>query len=292
MRRTVSAYAALVVAALLFGSTFVVVKDAIEELPPFSFVGWRFLIGAGVLLLLSRPRGRALWRDGVLAGTFLFAGYALQTQGLAVTSAANSGLITGLYVVFTPLLAALLARRRPVPGILAGAVLAFAGLALLTAGDGLTLQRGDALTVGCSVAFAFHIVVLARVARRHPVVPLTAVQLLVTALLSLAAAATEGFPLPPASVAGALLLTGLGVSAGAYLLQVWAQTVVGPSRTAVVLALEPVFAAAAAAVVAGERLTGRGWTGARLILAGIYAVVVVTRESDDLPVAESVTPAH
>jgi drug/metabolite transporter (DMT)-like permease len=293
VRRSVLAYAGLTIAALLFGSTFVIVKDAIEVLPPFAFVGWRFLIGAGALLLLARPRGGTLWRDGAVAGLFLFAGYSLQTQGLAATSAANSGLITGLYVVFTPLLAAMLGRRRPAPGVLAGAVVAFVGLALLSAGDRFTLQRGDALTVGCAVAYAFHIVVLARVAPRHPVVPLTAVQVLVTAVLSLgAAAATEGFPLPTAPVAAALLLTGLGVSAGAYLLQVWAQTIVGPSRTAVVLALEPVFAAAVAAVVAGERLTGRGWTGASLIVVGIYAVLVFTRGSDELPVAESVTPAH
>ena len=113
MRRPRVAYLALAFAALLFGSTFVVVKEAVTDLPPLGFVGWRFLLGAAAMLLLGIPRGRALWRDGLVAGLLLFAGYATQTVGLAHTTASNSGLITGLYVVFTPLLAAVVARRVP-----------------------------------------------------------------------------------------------------------------------------------------------------------------------------------
>jgi drug/metabolite transporter (DMT)-like permease len=293
VRRPAVAYGALAGASLLFGSTFVFVKRAVEILPPFAFVGWRFLIGAAALFLLARPRGRTVWRDGILAGLFLFGGYALQTEGLALTSASNSGLITGLYVVFTPFVAAVAARHRLSPLLVSGALLAFAGLALLTVQDGFALQAGDLLTVGCAVSFAVHIVILARVAPRHAVVPLTAVQLLVTSLLSLAAAAWfEGFPLPSRQVVAPLLLTGLVVSAGAFLLQVWSQTVIGPSRTAIVLALEPVFATATAALIAGERLTGRGWIGAAMILAGIYFVLALTGTEDDLPAAEAVTAAH
>jgi drug/metabolite transporter (DMT)-like permease len=293
MRRPSVAYAALAVAALLFGATFVVVKEAVAILPPLSFVGWRFLIGAAALLALGLPRGRPIWRDGFLAGVLLFAGYALQTAGLAQTSASNSGLITGLYVTFTPLLAALFGRRSVGLPIVAGTLIGFAGLALLTIADGVVLAGGDLLTVGCAIAFAGHIVVLSRVAFRHAVVPFTAVQLLVTAVLSLVGSAlVEGLRLPGTQVLPALLLTGLVVSGGAFLLQVWSQTVIGPARTAILLALEPAFAAGFAAWLLAERLTTQGWIGAGLILAGIYLVLASAGDEDAVPAAEAVTPAH
>jgi drug/metabolite transporter (DMT)-like permease len=291
MRRTRLAYLALSFAAFLFGSTFVVVKQAVESLPPLSFVGWRFLVGSAVLVVLAPPRGWRLWRDGLLAGGLLFAGYATQTLGLAHTSASNSGLITGLYVVFTPLLAAAVARRAPHLLVVAGAALAFGGLALLTLEHGLSLQSGDLLTLACAVSYAGHIIFLSRVAARHRVIPFTAVQLLVTAAGGMAfSAAFEGLRFPAAGVWPALLLTGLAVSAGAFLIQVWTQTVIGPSRTAIILALEPAFAAAMAALMLGERFTLRGWIGAGLILAGIY--VTLAGEDEPLPAAEALTPAH
>jgi drug/metabolite transporter (DMT)-like permease len=293
MRQPRVAYVALAVAALAFGSTFVVIKEAVASLPPLGFVGWRFLLGAIVLGAIAAPRSAAVWRDGTIAGVILFAGYAMQTQGLTTTSASNSGLITGLYVVFTPLLASAVARRAPRLLVVAGGLLAFAGLAALTLQTGLTLQEGDLLTVGCALSFAAHIVYLARAAPHHPVVPFTSVQLLVTAVLGFAfAAPIEGLQTPPAAVWPALLLTGLAVSAGAFLLQVWSQTVVGPARTAILLALEPVFAAAAAAIWLDERLTARGWLGAVLILAGIYVVLSASGEEDELPAAEAITQAH
>ena len=293
MRRPPIAYLALAVAALLFGATFVVIKEAIESLPPFSFVGWRFLISAVALLLLAWPRGSRIWKEGLIAGTFLFAGFALQTWGLSLTSASNSGLITGLYVVFTPLLAAAVTRRKLGTWTIAGAVTAFIGLGLLTIDDAFRLQAGDLMTMGCAAAFAVHIVVLSRVAYRHPVVPFAAVQLLLTSVASLAASALfEGFPLPASSDLPALLLTGLAVSGGAFILQVWAQTVIGPSRTAIVLALEPVFAVAFAAWLLDERLTTRGWIGSILILGAIYAVLTTTKGTDEIPAAEAVSPVH
>ncbi|MDP8959972.1 MAG: DMT family transporter [Actinomycetota bacterium] len=294
MRQPGRAYLSLVVASLLFGATFVVVKEAIATLPPLAFVGWRFLLGAVVILLLAVPRGWPMWRDGALAGTLLFAGYAFQTEGLARTTASNSGLITGLYVVLTPLLAALVTRRSVGHFVTRGVVLAFAGLALLTVGDqGLAPQWGDGLTLACALAFAAHIVFLSRKALHHPVVPFTGVQLATVAALSLGASALlEGLPLPARAVWGALLVTGVAVSAGAFLLQVWSQTVVGPSRTAIVLALEPAFAAVFAAWLLEERLTTTGWVGAGLILAGIYLVLVLADQSRDLPLAEAVSPAH
>lgn len=292
-RRRTLAYLALVAAAFLFGATFVVIKQAVTLIPPLAFVGWRFLIGAVVLFALALPRGRSIWRDGVVAGTVLFAGYALQTEGLTLTSAANSGLITGLYVVFTPIIAAVVGRTKLSGWAVWGTGVAFVGLALLTMQEGVRFDTGDLLTVGCAVAFATHIVVLSRVAARHPVVPFTAVQLLVTAVLAICLSSiTEGLPLPTADVVPALLMTGLVVTAAAFLMQVWSQTVIGPARTAVILTLEPVSATLLAALLLAERLDAKQWTGAALILAGIYLVLARTSEMDTIPAAEAITPGH
>jgi drug/metabolite transporter (DMT)-like permease len=291
--RTRLAYLALVVASFLFGATFVVVKDAVASMAPIGFVGWRFLLGAAVLFAVGFPRRATVWRQGTIAGILLFGGYALQTQGLVSTSASNSGLIAGLYVVLTPLVAALVAHRLPRLLVMVGAALAFVGFGALTLQDGLALAEGDLLTVGAAASFAGHIVYLAKTAHRHDVLRFTAVQLLTTAVLGLGwSALTEGFPFPSSETWPAILLTGLAVSAGAFLLQVWSQTVIGPARTAIILALEPAFAAASAAVFLGERLDARGWIGAGLIIVAIYVVLGAAGEEDELPAAEAITAAH
>jgi len=287
------AIAALIGAAFLFGATFVVVKSALEEIQPVEFVAWRFLIGAVVLAALALPKGKKIWWRGSIAGVALFAGFSLQTAGLQFTTASNSALITGLYVVFTPFLASALSRRLPSPWVVAGALAAFAGVALLTGVDGLNLGRGDWLTVGCALAFAIHIVILAHWAHQHPVIPFTMVQMGVTSILAFAYASLfeGGVGLPDQSVWSALALTGIGVTAGAYLLQIWAQTIVGPSTAAVVLAAEPAFGVSAGWVVLGERLDVTGWVGAALIVSAIF--VVITRQRDQASrAAEAVTAAH
>lgn len=270
-----------------------VVKSALDGIEPVEFVAWRFLIGAVVLATLALPRDRSIWLRGSLAGVALFTGFAMQTAGLQFTTASNSALITGMYVVFTPFLAATLSRRWPSPWVVAGALIAFAGVALLTGVDGLRLGQGDWLTVGCALAFAIHIVILAHWAHQHPVIPFTMVQMAVTSALAFVYAMTfeGGVGLPDRSVWAALALTGIGVTAGAYLMQIWAQTVVGPNTTAVVLAAEPAFGVAAGWVILGERLDLNGWIGAGLIITAIY--VVITRQRDQASRdAEAVTAAH
>lgn len=283
---------ALIAAAFLFGATFVVIKSAVEDVAPIAFVAWRFLLGALLLAVFAFPKGKRIWLHGSIAGVALCAGYSLQTAGLAQTSASNSALITGLYVVITPFLASVFARRAPSWWSVGAAAASFGGLILLTGTEDLSFATGDLLTVGCAVAFAFHIIALARFARHHPVIPFTTVQLAVTAALAFPISLlTEGVSLPPQSVWGALALTGFGVSAGAFILQIWSQTIVGATTAAVVLAAEPAFGVATAWVVLGERLTAAGWAGAGLILVAIFAVVVKQKDHASVE-AEAVTPAH
>ncbi|MBT8217309.1 MAG: DMT family transporter [Acidimicrobiia bacterium] len=277
------AFLALVAASALFGITFVVVKDAIASLPPFNFVGWRFLLGAAVLLIVARPRGRTMWRDGTIGGLLLVAGFGFQTEGLLTTGAANSGLITGLYVVLTPLVAVgwnRLSGPASISGrVLLGTAVAFGGFFLLT--DGFQPVVGDMLTVLAAVAFAVHIVFLSRLAHRHRLVAFTALQLAVTSAGAFVIAAVkEGIQLPGTDVVTALVITGLGASAGGFLLQIWAQSRVGAETTAIVLALEPAFAAGTAAIVTGTNLSGRGWVGAGLILMAIFLVLSATERPE------------
>lgn len=284
--------AALAGAALLFGLTFVVVKDAVASFPPISFVAWRFAIGALGLMVLAGPRSVGVWRDGAIAGTLLFGGFGLQTVGLTTTGASNSALITGLYVVIVPIVVALGHRRPPAPWVGVGAVLAFIGLALLAFDETFRLGRGDLLTVVAAMGFAGHIAYLARSANRHPIIPFTAVQLLVVSLLGFGVASTlEGLVVPTGAEWGPIVLTGLGVSALAFLLQIWAQTRVPAETAAVVLTLEPIFGLLAAMVLLGERLDGRQWIGAAVIVIAIQLVLARGSGRQDLE-AEAVSPAH
>lgn len=292
MRSPRRAIVALLIAAFLYGATFVVIKSALDDIPPLRFVAWRFTIGALALAVFALPKGRLIWLHGSIAGLALFAGYALQTAGLAATTASNSALITGLYVVFTPLLAALFRRRPPSGWVLTAAVAAFIGIFLLTETEGLRLTQGDLLTLGCAIAFALHIIALARYARLHPVVPFTTVQLATTAVLAFPfSLAIEGAGMPEVTVWPALLATALGVSVGAFLLQVWSQTVLGAGTTAVVLAAEPAFAVATAWVVLNERLDVAGWAGTALIVVAIY-LVVTHQQDEQSEFAESVSPGR
>lgn len=295
MNRRTYAYLALTVVAALFGITFVFVKDVLDVIPPLAFVGWRFLIGAVVLLVIGRPWNRSVWRDGTIAGIVLFVGYATQTIGLELTSASNSGLITGLYVVFTPLIAAIARRTSPAIATITGASVSMIGLGLLTLTKSLTFEAGDIWTLVCAVAFALHIVILAYLAPKHEVLPFTAVQLTFVAVAGLAMSAIVegGLSFPPTDAWPTLIVTGLVVTAGAFLVQVWSQTIIGPSRTAIILAIEPLFAVATAALVLGERLTLRGWIGAALMVAGTYVVLVFAPPEDaDIRTAEALSEAH
>ncbi|MGQ0433252.1 MAG: DMT family transporter [Microthrixaceae bacterium] len=272
---------ALVVAAMCFGTTFLVVQDAVERVEPVPFLAVRFLIGAAVLWPLARrrPSSPGEVRDGLMAGAALVTGYLLQTIGLQYTGSATSAFITYMLVVFVPVLGLVLLRRRPHPITLAGIAVAVVGLVLLTDPGGARqsagIGRGELLTLGCAIAFAAHVVILGETAHRHDPIRLATVQLtLVGGACALPGfwLGGYGFPAPAmaAAVATALLATAL-----AFVLQVFGQRTVPPARAALLLLIEPVFAGLLAST-RGEELTGTQLGGAALIL---LAVVV----SETLP---------
>jgi drug/metabolite transporter (DMT)-like permease len=272
---------ALVGVTAIWGSTFVVVKDAVEQMPVTDFLTWRFGLAALVMLLL-RPRSVAALgpsgrHAGMLVGLALGAGYLLQTLGLQHTSAAVSGFITGMFVVLTPLGSALLLRSR-VPLTAWGAVaLATVGLALLSL-HGLSVGYGELLTLGCAAAFALHIVGLGQWSASYDAYGLAVVQLATTAALCAGVAVPGGVVVPPtASVWGALAVTALGATALAFVVQTWAQSVLAPTRAAVIMTMEPVFSGLFAVLLAGEHLGLRTLGGAALVLAAMLLTEVGPR---------------
>jgi drug/metabolite transporter (DMT)-like permease len=268
--------AALVVAAFFFGTTFLVVQDAVAHAEPLGFVAVRFLLGGLVLAVVARGRPRAPHelRHGAAAGVALLAGYVLQTVGLQYTTAATSAFLTYLLVVVVPVVGWVALGRRPHPLAAAGCALAVAGLALLTGGAGVGVGRGELLTIGCAVGFAVHILVLGEVAGRHDAVRLTCVQLLVVGgACAVPAAVTGGLALPGEAVAAAAF-TGVFATALAFLAMVAAQRVVSPTRAALVLLLEPVFAALLGWAT-GDPLTAGTVAGGALIVAAVVVAEVL-----------------
>jgi drug/metabolite transporter (DMT)-like permease len=265
------AHLAVAAAAVLFGSTFVVVKGAVDDVGPVPFLAVRFLIAAAVLWPFARrvPARPGVTRAGVVCGLALVGGYLFQTIGLQYTTGSVSAFVTYLLVIIVPVLSALWLRRAPSATTLTGVVVAVAGLFLLTgARGGIGIGKGELLTVGCAVAFAVHIVLLAELSPRFDTLPLTATQLLVVGGVCVVPGVfLGGYDFTPRAWLAAGY-TALASSALAFSLQVWGQRRVGPTRASLLLMIEPV-AAAAIGVVAGDRLGWSGALGAGLILAGI-----------------------
>lgn len=270
----------LVGITVVWGSTFVIVKGAIEQMPPFTFMALRFTLAALVMSPVFIFKRRRLDKPtlvaGVVLGVLLYAMYALQTFGLLGTTASKAGFVTGLFVAFVPAIQLVWFRHRPSATTLTGVALAVIGLLLLTVTDRLTMGLGDLLVLGAAFFIAVHIIALSRYSPRYDVLLLVAVQLSVAAVLQAASAFIFETPvLPPnTGVWGAVAVTGLLASALAFFVQTYAQKTVGPTRTAVVLTAEPVFAGIFGYLWRGEVFTPRGWFGAALILAAMFLVEV------------------
>jgi drug/metabolite transporter (DMT)-like permease len=273
---------ALVAVALIWGSTFVMVKKALDDVSTILFLALRFSIAAGALWFTFRrrgthhPRNRAAeLRGGAVVGAFLFAGYLLQTAGLKFTTAAKAGFITGFYIVLVPLLGAAIYRRLPQASEVIGVVMATIGMSMMTLQSArFNIGRGDLLVLGCAVAFAFHILALGHYSRSMSYESLSVYQVSTCALLASGSFWWVETPRLVWSwtVILTLAVTSLLATALAFSVQSWAQQFTTPTRTALIFSLEPVFAWITSFLLAGEVLSVRAAAGAALILAGILLV--------------------
>jgi drug/metabolite transporter (DMT)-like permease len=285
MRKSITADICLMLVALVWGTTFVLVQNAISSLKPFSFNGIRFLFATlllvGWLLLFNGEQLKHLNRKillaGFLMGFWLFLGYATQTMGLLFTTSSNAGFITGLSVVLVPLFSLLLLKQRLGTNAIIGVLIATAGLYLLTMTNSTSFNMGDGLVFLCAISFALQIIITGKYSGAYPALLLTVIQIATVAFLSIISAflfedwhqALNLKILLQGKVFAALLITSIFATALAFFAQTTCQKYTTATRVALIFALEPVFAAIAAYYWGGERLSSSAILGCGLIFTGM-----------------------
>ena len=276
-QRQIVADVALLLTTLIWGSTFVMVKDVVAGFPVYRFLSIRFGLATLALIPLSAKRLVSATKKqigaGVLIGMFLFSGFAFQTTGLKYTTASKAGFITGLSVVLVPLLSTLLLRDKPTWQATMGVTLSTAGLAVLSLNADLSVGSGDLLILGCAISFAVHIVAVSAFAPRMDPLILSTVQVATVAVVSGIASLLQGewTGMISTTVWGAAAFTGVLATAVAFGVQTAAQRFTSPTHTALIFTAEPVFAAIFGYLLASEQLTPRIASGGTLILAGMIA---------------------
>ncbi|GEB31722.1 MULTISPECIES: DMT family transporter [Brevibacillus] len=294
MRKPWMADITLLLIALVWGTTFLIVQQAIASLPPNTFNAVRFTVAALFLLVILLIRNRRqltefrgpIIRAGIILGFWLCLGYALQTVGLLYTTPSKAGFITGLSVVLVPLFSFLLLRDRIKVVAVIGVILAAAGLYLLTQNQEFSFNLGDALVFGCAICFAMQIVFTGKYAPHFSALPLAIVQLGTVAVMSwLYAFFFEDWSraFDPAilfipEVAMGLIVTSIFATALAFLAQTALQKQTSSTRVALIFALEPVFAALTSYIFIHEVLNGRQLTGCLMIFTGMILA--------ELPIAQ------
>ena len=275
MTRKSRAEAILLALTLIWGSTFVVGKIVMLTMPPLQMIALRFTLATLFLLVFfSRsifPLNRSQATRGAILGVFLFLGFVAQTVGLSMTSASKSAFITGMMVIFVPLLQVIIERKAPKLGNIAGVAVVSAGLWLLTSPAGSSFNVGDALTVVGAVLFAVYIVYIDVVAHEMSALQLTFIQMATNAILGVGA--TLAFDALPSSVPTTTVLGVLYLTIFATILTTFMQTryqkETTPTRAVIIFTIEPVFAAASAALVLGEQIGTGGVIGGGLIIGGV-----------------------
>ncbi|MCK5163626.1 MAG: DMT family transporter [Desulfobacula sp.] len=269
----------LIFVATIWGLAFVAQRIGMDHIGPFTFNGIRFVLGCLSLLpiiFLTRKRtsyknNEGLIKSGTIAGLFLFCGISLQQVGLVYTTAGKAGFITGLYVVIVPFLNLFLKQEKTYLGTWIGAILASAGMYLLSVSKDLNMNFGDLLILFSAICFAFHLIIIGRLSNRFNTVLLSLVQCMVCALLSLLVAIVfETFILADILKVSIPLIYGGVLSVGvAYSLQIYGQKNSPASHAAIIFSFESVVAAIGGWIILNEILSGRAIFGCTLMLAGI-----------------------
>jgi drug/metabolite transporter (DMT)-like permease len=282
----------LVALTAVWGSTFFLIHDLVTTVPPTDFLAVRFSIAAVLILALFWRQARALTRREVAVSAGLGALYGtaqvLQTIGLSLTDASVSGFVTGTYVVLTPIFAALLLREKVPASTWYAVLLATAGLALLSL-NGFSVGGGELLTLGAAALYALHILGLGRLSSPDRANGMAAVQMVVIAALSVASALPGGITLPrDGGQWGTVLYMATAAGVLALWAQTWGQAHMSATRAAIVMTLEPVFAAGFAVALGGESLTVRMLLGGALVLVAMYTAELAGRSPQDpTPSAEA-----
>ena len=279
--------AALAASAAVWGGSFVVLKGTIEQVSPSWMVAIRFALTALILAPALYPRLREhLDRShlvcGVVLGIFYGAGYVIQTIALAHTTPGRNAFLTAVYCVMTPLINWVIAKKRPAAGTFVAALMCVLGVGFISLGDdfSFTLGLGEWLSLGCAVAYALHIVFVARFSKDHDILTLTVVQVAVTSLFALVVAipteqppAIETFFEPDflASLAYLVLLS----SCFGALAQNVGQSMVEPAQASLILSLESVFAVVFSVIFYGELITPPLLAGFACIFAAVLVSEVV-----------------
>jgi drug/metabolite transporter (DMT)-like permease len=271
----------LVLVTLVWGATFVVIKEALHDVSPLLFNAVRMTVAALALILFfwkklkSIPRGAL--RAGAIVGVFLWLGYGFQTTGLELTTASKSGFLTGFSVLLVPVFLAFGWKHAINRWTMLGVAIALFGLFLMTVPGGesgwnpKSINRGDILTIGCAITFAFQIIFMGRAMQRYRFEQVATVQATSAALLMLVTVPVgeHAHIAMTSRVVWAVLVTGLLGTSAAFAIQAWAQQFTPPTHTALIFLMEPVFAWLTSYIVLGERLGMRAGCGAALILGGI-----------------------
>ncbi|MEH7010375.1 DMT family transporter [Neobacillus niacini] len=285
MKKPIFADISLLFVTFIWGTTFVLVQNAISMLEPFSFNGIRFLSAAIMLLLwlflFERKQlvffNLKMLASGVFIGFWLFLGYATQTIGLLYTTTSKAGFITGLSVVFVPLFSMFLLKQFPSRNAVIGVSIATIGLFLLTMTDVTSLNIGDGFVFICAISFALHIIFTGKFSSKYPTLLLTVIQISTVAILSIFSSfifedwrkSFNSEILLSQDVLIALIITSMFATALAFLIQTNFQKYTTATRVALIFAMEPVFAAIAGYYWAAERLSYSALFGCLLIFAGM-----------------------
>jgi drug/metabolite transporter (DMT)-like permease len=290
---------ALVLTAIIWGATFALIKSAISSASPSVFISLRFSIAALMLLPFVFKKLSAhnalQWKQALLLGLIYYSGYATQTVGLQYTTATKSAFITGMFVIFTPILQTVFERRLPSAANLFAIVLAFTGVIFLSSRGnslfevvfqvGSNFTIGDFLTLICAIVYAGYIVYLDMIGETMDYLFLTFVQIALTAVLStlsIGAFHLTGIEnarfIPGNEVLFAIFYTATFATLGTTVLQTRFQRAVSPVKASIIFSLEPIFAAIFAFIILSERITAFGFAGAALIFSGLILSELLSKD--------------
>ena len=273
----------LLTVTLFWGSTFPLMKEAIEQIPVMSFLFIRFAVASLLLLLIAGRGMKTLDRKGVgrgiFLGTLLFGAYLFQTLGLEITSSANAGFVTGLNVVWVPLLVGPILKKAPAPASKIGVVCALIGLFMLTWQSPWHINPGDALVFICSFFVAFHILGLDALTTGYDGRALTFVQIATMTVLSLVGSLIfEPYTWPQVwstQLTWCLIITAVFATSYAFWVMTSFQKWTTPTRAALIYTCEPVFAAIFSVWLLNEQLGLIAWAGGALIVVGMLVAEIL-----------------